>query len=334
MFKTKNLVHDIKDVPITWIFEHYCELKEKLDGKSVKIKSLFKKEEKTPSMCIYLDKEKGEYKFKDFSSGKGGSAVDLVKYLFNVPFYESCHKITEDYNDYILHSGNEYDIHEFKHYAKYQVDSYHIRQWNSRDEIYWTQFNIGSYLLDKYHIRPFEYYTMKKIDDDTGEEIILKIKGLYLYVYFKQDGTLYKIYQPKTQEKKFLKVANYTQGVEQLDGKRWLLITSSLKDILSIKSLKLEIDVVAPDSENTMIPQSQMEIWFDKYEKVVVMFDNDEAGMESMLKYRKKYPNIECILLPISKDVSDSIKDYGAKEVRNRLVPLINRSISKTDIYL
>ena len=43
MFKTKNLVHDIKDVPTPWVFEHFCKLKEKLAGEDVKIKSLFKK---------------------------------------------------------------------------------------------------------------------------------------------------------------------------------------------------------------------------------------------------------------------------------------------------
>ena len=41
MFKTKNLVHDIKDVPTPWVFEHFCKLKEKLGGEDVKIKSLF-----------------------------------------------------------------------------------------------------------------------------------------------------------------------------------------------------------------------------------------------------------------------------------------------------
>jgi hypothetical protein len=329
MFKTKNLVHDVKEVPVPWVFEHYCKLKEKLNGKSVTINSLFNEKDRVPSMCIYLDKDKGEYRFKDFSSGKGGSCVELVKQFHGISFHESCRKITEDYNDYVLHNNGGYDIQEFKHHARYQVDSYQLRHWNSRDEYYWTQYNIGSRLLDKYNIRPFEHYTMKKMDMDTGKQMTLRIQGLYLYGYFKQDGTLYKIYQPKTQEKKFLKIANYIQGVEQLRGERWLLITSSLKDLLSLKSLKLEIDVVAPDSENTLINQNQMDAWIERYEKVLVMFDNDEAGIRAMQKYRETY-NVSPILLDMSKDLSDSIRDHGAKEVRNRLVPMINRKISET----
>jgi hypothetical protein len=81
MFTTKNLVHDVKDVPITFIFEHFCKLKEKLTGQDVKIKSMFNPNERTPSMCIYLDSKIGVYKFKDFSTGKIGSAMDMVKEL-------------------------------------------------------------------------------------------------------------------------------------------------------------------------------------------------------------------------------------------------------------
>ena len=90
MFKTKNLVHDIKDVPTPWVFEHFCKLKEKLGGEDVKIKSLFNNKERTPSMCIYFDAKVKVYKYKDFSTGKGGSAIDLVKDLNNLPYHKAC----------------------------------------------------------------------------------------------------------------------------------------------------------------------------------------------------------------------------------------------------
>ena len=40
------------------------------------------------------------------------------------------------------------------------------------------------------------------------------------------------------------------------------------------------------------------------------------------------YPAVEILLLPMSKDLSDSIKDHGAKAVRDRLVPLINKKVN------
>jgi len=320
MFKTKNLVHDVKDIPVPWIFQHFCTIKEKLTGQDVKIKSLFNPKERTPSMCIYMD-AKGIYKFKDFSTGKGGSAIDLVKELKQVPFHKACQIIVENYNDFVLHNNGGYDLEDFQRASKYKVTRWKLRSWTTQDQYFWTQFNIGSKLLEAHNVRPLESYCMTKDDKE------LCIKGLYLYGYFKADGTLYKIYQPKTLDKKFIKVTDYIQGMHQCTGERNLLITSSLKDIMSIKSLKLQIDIIAPDSENTMLKQDIMEELQNKYKKIIVMFDNDEAGIKSMQAYKEKYPFIEIAVLPMSKDVSDSIKDYGAKEVLLRLVPILDKKL-------
>ena len=321
MFNTKDLVHDINSVPVTWIFEHFCKLKEKLVGQDVKIKSVFNPKERTPSMCIYTDTY-NNYKYKDFSTGKGGSAVDLVKDLSQLSYHKACQLIVENYNDYVLHNNGGYDIEKFQRASKYKVTNHSLRNWSTQDQYFWTQFNIGSKLLTEHCVAPLSYYTMTRDEDE------LCIKGLYLYGYFKADGTLYKIYQPKTLDKKFIKVTNYLQGIHQCTGEKYLVITSSLKDVMSIKSLKLKhIDVIAPDSENTIIKSEVMEDLQKKYKKIIVLFDYDEAGIKAMQSYKERYPFIEMALLPMSKDISDSIKDYGAKEVRNRLVPILDKKL-------
>jgi hypothetical protein len=320
MFKTKNLVHTIKDVPITWMFEKFCNLKEKLKGQDVKIKSLFNPAERTPSMCIYMSGD-NTYKYKDFSTGKQGSAIDLVKDIFQVPFHQACKIVIENYNDYVLHNNGGYDLEDFQKASKYKVISHKLRNWSTQDQYFWTQFNIGSKLLEAYNVKPLESYKMTKDDKE------LCIKGLYLYGYFKEDGTLYKIYQPKTLDKKFIKVTNYIQGMHQCTGEDYLVITSSLKDIMSIKSLKLKLDIIAPDSENTMLKADVMEELNEKYKKIIILFDNDEPGIKAMQTYKEKHPYVEITILPMSKDVSDSIKDFGAKEVRNKLVPILDKKI-------
>jgi 5S rRNA maturation endonuclease (ribonuclease M5) len=322
MFKTKNLVHDIKDVPTPWIFEHFCKLKEKLQGEDIKIKSLFNSKERTPSMCIYFDTKVKLYKYKDFSTGKGGSAIDLVKDLNNLSYHKACNVIVEQYNDYVLHNNGGYDVKEFKEQSKYKVDKYTFRQWTTQDQYFWTQFNIGSRILEEYCVRPLAYYTMVKDDKE------LVISGNYIYGYFTKGGELYKIYQPKTFDKKFLKIKDYLQGEQHLEDNDYLMILSSLKDMMSLRSLKLSnINIVAPDSENSMIKKDTMEEFIKEYKKVIVMFDNDEAGIKAMEKYKATYPTVEVLLLPMSKDLSDSIKDHGAKAVRDRLVPLINKKL-------
>ena len=323
MFNTKNLVHDIKSVPSPFIFEHFCKLKEKLTGQDLKIKSLFNSKERTPSMCVYFDTKLSSYRFKDFSTGKGGSGIDLVKDITGLNYHKSCELIIERYNDYVLHNNGGYDIKEFKKESKYRISGVVYRTWTTQDQYYWTQFNIGSRLLEQYHVRPLEYYTMTKDDKE------LTIRGNYLYAYHKADGTVYKIYQPKTLDKKFLKVNDFVQGSEQLTGHKHLLITSSLKDIMAIKSLKLHIDIIAPDSENSLIKPDQMEDYNMVYEKIVVLFDNDDAGIKAMERYKELYPYVAICVLPMSKDPSDSIKDHGPKEVRDRLVPILSKKISE-----
>jgi hypothetical protein len=321
MFKTKDLVHDIKDVPIPWIFEHYCKLKEKLNGHDIKIKSLFNGKERTPSMCIYFDATKKTYKYKDFSSGKGGSAIDLVKDITELSYHKACQQVVEKFNDFVLHNNGGYDVQEFKQASKYKVSSVSSRQWTTQDQYFWTQFNIGTKLLTEHLVVPLESYTMIKDDKE------LRIRGNYLYGYYKADGTLYKIYQPKTLDKKFIKVSDYVQGSEQIKEHPYLVITSSLKDIMALKSLKLSVDYIAPDSENSLIKKEQMNEYLKKYKNIIVLFDYDDAGIKAMERYKELYPSVLTAVLPMSKDPSDSIRDFGAKEVYNRLVPILNRKL-------
>jgi len=319
------MVHDVKDVPVPWIFEHFCKLKVKLTGQDMMIKSLFNPKERTPSMSIYYDKKKQQYRFNDFSTGKWGSSIDLVKDLNQITYHQACRLIVETYNEFVLHNNGGYDVGEFKQASKYKVSQYVLRSWDTSDQYFWTKFNIGSKLLDEHCVRPLSSYTLEK--EEEGIKKSVTITGNYLYGYFKKDGTLYKIYQPKTLDKKFIKVNDYIQGLEQLKGHKYLVITSSLKDIMALKSLKLSIDIIAPDSENTMIPKDMMKHCLKEYSKVLVMFDFDDAGIKATEKYIKMYPELTSAILPMSKDPADSIRDHGAKKVLYTLVPLINKKL-------
>ena len=319
MLSTKNLVHDVHDVPVIWIFENYARLPYKLNGQDVKIKSIWNQKDRTPSMCIYLDKIKIIYKFKDFSTGKQGSAIDLVKELYNEEFFSASKRIVHDYNDFVLHNNGGYNVDEFKIQSKYQVSSYSSRQWNTKDQYYWTQFNIGSRLLDLYNVRPLDEYTMCK-KEENEEDKLLKISSSYIYGYFRENGELYKIYQPKVKEKKFIKVCNYLQGQDQLSDKPHLMIVSSLKDLMSIKSLKIPgYDYVAPDSENSMIPKAQMLDFTTRYTNIHMILDNDDAGQKAMIKYTDQY-DIAAFKLKLSKDIADSVRDFGPKQVRDEIL--------------
>lgn len=314
MITTKNLTLSYKDVPSSWVFKYYCNIEENLDGQDIKIRSVFGNQDRDPSMCIFLNKTTDSYNFKDFSTGNGGSAVELVKLLFKISTKEATAKIRDDYNKFITENGKFEE--NLKEYKKYKVSRWEIRKWNLYDREYWTQFNINSNILERFNVKPLSWYEMSK------EGHVIRIERSYIYGYFKKDGTLYKVYQPKNEKKKFIKVDVYLQGSEQLRNNKCLLITSSLKDIMSLESLKLEVDLVAPDSENTLIKREVLEEFKKDYDYIGVLLDNDEAGIKAMKKYREDY-GLEPILLQLSKDPADSNRDYGPEKVKYTLVPLI-----------
>lgn len=328
MLSTKYLLQSCKDVPDTWIFEHYCKLDEKLTGQDIKIKSVFNPKEKTPSMCIFVYHKTNKYCFKDFSTGKGGSSgVKLVQELFNLTFQEASVKIIEDYNNYLLlNNGTAHKITEFKIRSKFRVTSHEVRQWKVLDQRFWSSFNISSKLLNFYNIKPLEGYTMTKEED--GEIKSLEIRGPMIYGYFTQGGDLFKIYQPKVKEHKFIKIKDYLQGSDQLKGEGGcLIIASSLKDAMVMKSLGLNCDFIAPDSENTMIRNIVIEELKKRYTTILTIFDNDEAGIAAMKKYKELY-DINYVYFDLEKDVADAVKAHGISVVKLKLVPLINSKLN------
>jgi hypothetical protein len=318
MISTKILIPDIKSVPIAWVFEHYCRLDQKLTGQDIKIKSVFNPSERTPSMCIYFKPEKDRYQYKDFSTDNGGDCVDLVQKMLGIDTrLNTMHKIVRDYNEFVLHNNGGYDIQVFKQYNKYKIDRYELRQWNTLDKSYWSKYGIGSRLLEHYNVKPLSTYTMFKEED--GIYKVLNIEGSNIYGYFKKDGTLVKIYQPKVQKKKFLKVKDYVQGSEQLSNSSKLVIVSSLKDGMCLKKMYPEIDFLAPDSENTMIKKEYLDDVSKNYEKCYILFDNDEAGNRATLKYINQFSYLEPLYLQLSKDISDSVMDHSYPEVKSIL---------------
>lgn len=322
MIRTKSLVEDLNDVPSNWIFENYCCLSERLTGQDVKIKSLFNQTERTPSFVIFFNDNR--YFYKDFSSGRGGNGFNLVMNLFNLTPSQTAAKILCDYNEFVLSGKSTLDINSFKKQARYQVKDYTARQWVKGDAEFWTQFGIDSDTLSKYKVVPVESYRMEK---ETGEK--LTINGPNLYAYTRLDGTVYKIYQPKVADHKFLKVKNYIQGTDQLKfDQPNLVICSSLKDAMCLTKFGYNLEVVAPDSENALIPPGAIAMYKLKYKAICTLFDNDTAGLKAVDKYKEEY-GIPGIVLPMSKDLSDSVRDYGIPETRKALHPLLKEALKK-----
>jgi hypothetical protein len=324
MISTKGIISDIKDVPEEWVYEYYLNLKEKLTGQDIKMLSAFNSKDKVPSMFVYFDTTSSAYKFKDFSSGNQGNCWNLVQHLYNLSFGEAAAKIINDYQVYTKNNTvsekRELVIHD-----KFKVVDYEMRHWNTLDQQYWMMFKISSGQLDRYNVVPLEFFTMEKEEIDSTMTSFT-FKRPYMYGYFRNDGSLYKIYMPKNTDKKFIKVENYIQGTEQLKYDcKYLIITSSLKDLMCFNKLGISnVEAIAPDSENTMIGEKSIGELKLKYHKIIVLFDNDEPGIKAAERYKIKY-GLNHILLPMEKDLSDSVKMHGIDKVREVLFPLLKQ---------
>ena len=314
MISTKNLILDGSKVPSTWVFEFYLDLPERLNGQNVQIKSVFHPTERTPSMWIFADK--GQYKFKDFSTGKGGNKIDLVKELFSIDYSKAVFKIGQDYNKFITEKG-EYSQSTIKPEAKYKVDGVMVREWNNYDKKFWLQFNIGEDILDKYNVIALDFYHMVKEDEKKRDIITIKQTGIYSY--WNKTGEVYKIYQPRNKKFKFIKVKPHLQGIDQLEyNEPYLVICSSLKDAMCLKQFGYNIEVIAPDSENTVIKPYIIENLKKKYKKVVTLFDNDVAGHNAVNKYKQLY-DIKGTWLDSSKDIADLVKEKGFADAHKEI---------------
>ena len=138
------MITDIKKVPREWVYQFYLNLNETLTGQDVKITSVFNTKEENPSMCIYWCKNSSYYKWKDYSTDRGGDPISLVKDLFDLNNRgQAAIRILNDYSEYILNNGQEFTIKDFKVKSKYQVKEAHPRNWNVNDSKYWNKYNVN-----------------------------------------------------------------------------------------------------------------------------------------------------------------------------------------------
>lgn len=316
-FSLEGQIIDYKQIPVTWAFEYYCGLENRLLGQTEVIRSIFK-EEKRPSMKIYVNSD-DVYKYTCYSCGNKGSHIDLVMAKYSIPFREAISLMLKDYNEYVLNQGETYTIAEYKEAAKYKVSDYKIREkWNVLDRDFWLPFNIGSSLLERYEVKPLEWFEMKKEGSDP-----FRVEGEYIYSYF-SGKELARIYRPKYPDNKFVTVTGYIQGSNQLKGYDTLIWTSSMKDIMAIASLGLKVDLEAPNGENSFFPKAHVEKRMQEYRYVMNLLDWDTTGISAGAKYQEEYGIIP-IYISLSKDPSDSIRDHGVQRVLESLVPSIQK---------
>lgn len=291
------------------IFKYYIP-----DFKEInkKFKSPFR-DDSDPSCCI--QEWQGKLFYKDFGNGQSFNSIGFVQYKFGISYFEALSVISNDFN-LGLHSK----IIEKKSMGYIGLSNQKVltspkntiikikrREWNSfLDKQYWTEYGFSIKILNYFKVSPIShlwvgdnYFVIK--DDNPS------------YSYTINQGK-YKILSPfGDKDKKWITncSGNDIQGYHQLPSVGDLLIiTSSLKDCMQL--YKYGYNAIAPNSENSLIPEIFIEEFKSRFKEIIIFFDNDSPGIKASEVYKDTY-GFRSILVPDenTKDISDFYSVYG-----------------------
>lgn len=294
-------------------------------------KGLFRsplRRDKQPTCSFYRNKS-GTLIFKDFATGQHLNIFDVVQSIFRCDYFESLRIIANDFGivrDNTLHKNpgkinlNPVKIKD-KEISKIQIE---VQEFTDRELKWWGKYGISKDIL-----KHFNVYSCKHVflNDQLFAESQqhCPIFGYYGKKY--QGLELWRCYFPKRTSFRFITnwPSKKIQGYDQLPKKgKLLVITKSMKDSMCLYSCG--ITACAPNSENLFIPDKVLEDLKNRFENIVVLYDNDRPGLYNMAKIRKEHPELTYVFIPKrygSKDISDFYKDHGRKETLNLIKTFI-----------
>lgn len=311
----------------------------KIPQKSFKIKSLIREKDPNPSMQITID-NKGNFLWYDHGLGIGGDIFDLVEQYFEVadfrevlefinkelklglqPVHYNTHEqiVEPTYTESILVTRRKLPKH-------IHID---LKPFSPQERNWWKDYGISIETLKHFNVS-----SCRRAYIGLRNKVSATID--YPVYSYKQksnigDYDVHRIYRPMEKHgAKFLGNATIhdVQGIEQMpeEGKL-LVITKSLKDVMVL--YEHGISAIAPHSETSGISTNIINPLFMSYNKVILFFDDDNAGREGARRMSDIANfNIPKIWIPQSlkvKDISDLRKEFGEKPT----IAFINNTIKK-----
>lgn len=278
------------------------------------------RQDKNPTCAFYRNKN-GDLIFKDFSGAFCGNFISVVMEKFQCSFAKALQIIGNDFG--IIHQKNlkvntpklAYTGSVLKEH-KSAIIQVEVRDFQDYELAWWKSYGIS-----KETLRRFNVYSCKNIFLN-GNLFHLESANQHIYGYYggiKEGIEQWRIYFPGKKKFKFL--SNWSsikiQGAAQLpkEGGKYLVITKSLKDCMTL--YELGITAIAPNSENIFITESQYQKLKTKFENILVVYDNDLAGIKGLKKIKSTFPDIKVAFIPRKfnvKDISDFRKKYGKSE--------------------
>jgi hypothetical protein len=269
------------------------------------------RKDKTPSFGTFIN-DFGELWFNDFKIG-GGDFIKFVSVMESCSYVQAMNVINERYKLGLISLTK-------KIFSKYTHNpiitditvlpkaetwiSVKVRDWKDHDKEYWyNQYEITGATLSYFDVIPISKFWINEYGYNA-------VKNAYAYRF---DTNVYKIYQPYLTKGKWwsnIKNSEVYQGSNQLpDEGQLLFITSSLKDVMVL--YEAGFSAIAPHTEHQILSDGLFSHYSSKWDLMIVLYDNDEAGILHADKMVKKY-GVKSLILPENdtKDPSDFVQKY------------------------
>lgn len=276
--------------------------------------------DKTPSFNIYIAYD-GELIHQDFKLGSG-NCIRFVSIMENCGYFDALSILNERYKIGLVDLNknkikSNYTktplITNVKVYEKAEVwIDIKVRQWELHDKEYWSKYEISKATLEYFDVFPVQRFWINDARINAN-------KHCYAYYY---EPRVYKVYQPYLEVgsgKWWSNIKNKEvyQGHNQLlDAGDILFITSSLKDVMVL--YECGYNAVAPHTEHQILSDGLYQQYSSNFDLVLVLYDNDSAGILHANKMVEKY-NIKSLVLPDSdtKDPSDFVEKYDLETLKS-----------------
>lgn len=281
--------------------------------------------------CSFYRNRSGELIFHDFSGAFYGNFVSVVMQKYGCTYHKALKLIAEDFGlrkptskkETVKIPNKSTSVFQDSGPADIRVE---IKEFTERELKWWKEYGVTPEILKKFHV-----YSCKNIFLN-GELVNVSKNNNLMFGYYggkKDKLELWRIYFPGRKVYRFLTnwPAKKIQGFNQLpkEGKL-LVITKSMKDVMCLSALN--ITAIAPNSENLFISDSVLQDLKTRFKYIIVVYDNDQAGIANMRKIKKSHQDLLYYFIPRkynAKDISDFYKMYG----KRKTLEFIKESILK-----
>lgn len=279
--------------------------------------------QKTPSFNIFCDLQGGhEWRFKDFATGDGGTAFDLVMRLFGLDFSQSKAKISQDFN---LTSSSKPLIPIPSNIPPPNNLSFSIQQrdFTAQELDFWKSPGITSEVLSQFNVKALASFS--SISRKGKPYSIQSSSNNFIFAY--DNVAWVKLYKPLDEKKyKFQylgqKPQNFVFGLAQLPEKgQFVFLTGGEKDVMALAAKGYH--AISLNSETAKPTPELIDDLRSRFDEVVILYDNDDTGIKQSEELAMAFGLAKVMLPPIpnrGKDISDFFSRGGTKEELGRLI--------------